>query len=100
MACLKNYSWILVIAGLFVVLSSSASLHYPYHERMSLDDENVSAQEDSLLPVIAWFSQRDTMTYWIYTWRFGKGDAYCYRFNEERIQYGIYISGVRHKQGS
>ena len=66
MACLKNYSWIPVIAGLFVVLSSSASLHYPHHERMSLDDENVSAQEDSLLPVIAWFSQRDTMTYWIY----------------------------------
>lgn len=34
------------------------------------DSSEVTVQDDSILPVIAWFSKRDTMTYWIPDWTY------------------------------
>lgn len=34
------------------------------------DSSEVTVQDDSILPVIAWLSKRDTMTYWIPNWSY------------------------------
>ena len=55
-----------MISGLLVSLMSFTTARH--HHRLSevQDSSEVTVQDDSILPVIAWFSKRDTMTYWIH----------------------------------
>lgn len=62
----KKFLLVPMISGLLVSLMSFAPARH--HHRLSevQDSSEVTVQDDSILPVIAWFSKRDTMTYWIH----------------------------------
>ena len=55
-----------MISGLLISLMSFIPARH--HHRLSevQDSSEVTVQDDSILPVIAWFNKRDTMTYWIH----------------------------------
>ena len=62
----KKFVLVPMISGLLISLMSFAPARH--HHRLSevQDSSEVTVQDDSILPVIAWFSKRDTMTYWIH----------------------------------
>lgn len=55
-----------VVSGLLVSLMSFAPARHRHRSSEVQDSSDVTVQDDSILPVIAWFSKRDTMTYWIH----------------------------------
>ena len=55
-----------VVSGLLVSLMSFAPARHHHRSSEVQDSSDVTVQDDSILPVIAWFSKRDTMTYWIH----------------------------------
>ena len=55
-----------MISGLLVSLMSFAPARHHHCLSEVQDSSEVTVQDDSILPVIAWFSKRDTMTYWIH----------------------------------
>ena len=62
----KKFLLVPMISGLLISLLSFIPARH--HHRLSevQDSSEVTVQDDSILPVIAWFSKRDTMTYWIH----------------------------------
>ena len=62
----KKFLLVPMISGLLISLMSFIPARH--HHRLSevQDSSEVTVQDDSILPVIAWFSKRDTMTYWIH----------------------------------
>ena len=62
----KKFLLVPIVSGLLVSLMSFAPARHHHRSSEVQDSSEVTAQDDSLLPVIAWFSKRDTMTYWIY----------------------------------
>lgn len=66
MAHVKKFLLVPIISGLLISLMSFAPAR-PHHRLSEVQDSSeVTVQDDSILPVIAWFSKRDTMTYWIH----------------------------------
>ena len=55
-----------MISGLLVSLMSFAPARHHHCLSEVQDSSEVTVQDDSILPVIAWFNKRDTMTYWIH----------------------------------
>jgi len=55
-----------MISGLLVSLMSFAPARHHHCSFEVQDTSELTVQDDSILPVIAWFSKRDTMTYWIH----------------------------------
>lgn len=62
----KKFVLVPMISGLLVSLMSFAPARHHHRSSEVQDSSEVTVQDDSILPVIAWFSKRDTMTYWIH----------------------------------
>ena len=62
----KKFLLVPMISGLLVSLMSFAPARHHHRSSEVQDSSEVTVQDDSILPVIAWFSKRDTMTYWIH----------------------------------
>ncbi len=62
----KKFLLVPMISGLLVSLMSFAPARHHHCLSEVQDSSEVTVQDDSILPVIAWFSKRDTMTYWIH----------------------------------
>lgn len=66
----KKFLLVPMISGLLVSLMSFAPARHHHRSSEVQDYSEVTVQDDSILPVIAWFSKRDTMTYWIPNWTY------------------------------
>ena len=66
MVHVKKFVLVPMLSGLLISLMSFTPARH--HHRLSevQDSSEVTVRNDSILPVIAWFSKRDTMTYWIH----------------------------------
>ncbi|MDY5566953.1 MAG: hypothetical protein SPF58_06725 [Candidatus Cryptobacteroides sp.] len=62
----KKFLLVPMISGLLISLMSFAPARHHHRSSEVQDSSDVTVQDDSILPVIAWFSKRDTMTYWIH----------------------------------
>lgn len=62
----KKFLLVPMISGLLISLMSFAPARHHHRSSEMQDSSEVTVQDDSILPVIAWFSKRDTMTYWIH----------------------------------
>lgn len=62
----KKFVLVPMISGLLVSLMSFVPARHHHRSSEVQDSSEVTVQDDSILPVIAWFSKRDTMTYWIH----------------------------------
>ena len=62
----KKFLLVPMISGLLVSLMSFAPARHHHRPSEVQDSSDVTVQDDSILPVIAWFCKRDTMTYWIH----------------------------------
>lgn len=62
----KKFLLVPMISGLLASLMSFAPARHHHRSSEVQDSSEVTVQDDSILPVIAWFSKRDTMTYWIH----------------------------------
>ena len=62
----KEFLLVPMISGLLISLMSFAPARHHIRSSEVQDSSDVTVQDDSILPVIAWFSKRDTMTYWIH----------------------------------
>ena len=62
----KKFLLVPMVSGLLVSLMSFAPARHHHRSSEVQDSSEVTVQDDSILPVIAWFSKRDTMTYWIH----------------------------------
>ena len=62
----KKFLLVPMISGLLVSLMSFAPARHHHCLSEVQDSSEVTVQDDSILPVIAWFNKRDTMTYWIH----------------------------------
>ena len=62
----KMFLLVPIISGLLVSLMSFAPARHHHCSFEVQDTSELTVQDDSILPVIAWFSKRDTMTYWIH----------------------------------
>ena len=62
----KKFLLVPMISGLLISLMSFAPARHHHRSSEVQDSSEVTVQDDSILPVIAWFSKRDTMTYWIH----------------------------------
>ena len=62
----KKFVLVPMISGLLISLMSFAPARHHHRSSEVQDSSEVTVQDDSILPVIAWFSKRDTMTYWIH----------------------------------
>lgn len=62
----KKFLLVPMVSGLLVSLMSFAPARHHHRSSEVQDSSDVTVQDDSILPVIAWFSKRDTMTYWIH----------------------------------
>ncbi len=54
-----------VVSGLLVSLMSFAPARHRHRSSEVQNSSDVTVQDDSILPVIAWLARRNTMTYWI-----------------------------------
>ena len=66
MVHVKKFVLVPMISGLLISLMSFAPARHHHRSSEVQDSSEVTVQDDSILPVIAWFSKRDTMTYWIH----------------------------------
>lgn len=66
----------LVLSGLFIMLTSFV-LNGKHGSSNSTEEDNIELSSDSIVNVIAWFDNRDTMTYYIYEgeWSFEGEDT-------------------------